>query len=61
MLRNFRALKMAVSLESVMHNNGQRDIRREKPAPELAGRAFAPDLTAKTSQFSSRRSAPKTL
>jgi hypothetical protein len=25
MLRNFRALKMAVSLESVMHNNGQRD------------------------------------
>ena len=25
MLRNFRALKMTVSLESVMHNNGQRD------------------------------------
>ena len=25
MLRNFGALKMAVFLESVMHNNGQRD------------------------------------
>ena len=27
MLRNFHALKMAVSLESVMHNNGQRDMQ----------------------------------
>ena len=31
MLRNFRALKMTVSLESVMHNNGQRDTGLELP------------------------------
>jgi hypothetical protein len=33
MLRNFRAPKMAVSLESVMHNNGQRDSRPDLHRP----------------------------